>query len=65
MKTGVPSKGKVLTQISLFWFDMFKDICPNHIITADIDQMPEKVNTRYISFLLGITVYTYMTFAHV
>lgn len=44
MKTAVPDKGKLLTQISLFWFDMFKSICPNHIITTSIDEMPEKVS---------------------
>lgn len=43
MKTAVPGKGKILTQISLFWFELFKDICPNHIITCDVDEMPEKV----------------------
>jgi phosphoribosylaminoimidazole-succinocarboxamide synthase len=43
MKTPVAGKGKLLTQISFFWFDLFKDICPNHIITTQIDDMPEKV----------------------
>ncbi len=37
----VPDKGKVLTQISLFWFDMLKDIVPNHIITGDVNQFPD------------------------
>lgn len=32
----IPDKGKVLNQISLFWFDRFKGIVPNHIITADV-----------------------------
>jgi phosphoribosylaminoimidazole-succinocarboxamide synthase len=43
MKTPVAGKGKLLTQISLFWFDLFKDICPNHVITTQIEDMPEKV----------------------
>lgn len=43
MKNGVPGKGKILTQLSLFWFDLLKNVCGNHLITADIDQMPESV----------------------
>lgn len=38
--TGIPGKGKILTQISLFWFDLLKDIVPNHLITADVGQFP-------------------------
>jgi len=34
MPTGIPDKGRVLTQISLFWFDLLKEITPNHIISA-------------------------------
>ena len=40
MPDGIPGKGKVLTGISLFWFDLMKDI-PNHLITADIASRPE------------------------
>jgi len=39
LATGIPGKGKILTQISLFWFDLFKDT-PNHLITADVSQYP-------------------------
>src|ERR1700761_8763405 len=39
--TGIPEKGKILTQISLFWFDFLKDIVPNHLITARVDEYPE------------------------
>ncbi len=35
----IPFKGQVLTQISVFWFDFFKDVVPNHLITADINKM--------------------------
>ena len=35
----IPYKGKVLTQISLFWFDFFSKITPHHLITADIRKM--------------------------
>ena len=38
--TGIPGKGKILTQISLFWFDLLSGIVPNHIITADVNQYP-------------------------
>ncbi|RIA94367.1 phosphoribosylaminoimidazole-succinocarboxamide synthase [Glomus cerebriforme] len=43
MKNGIPGKGKLLTQMSVFWFNYLKDILPNHIITTEFDQMPEKV----------------------
>jgi len=44
LPNGIPNKGKVLTQISLFWFDMIKDIIDNHIITADIDEIISKLD---------------------
>ena len=37
---GIPGKGRVLTQMSLFWFDLLRDVVPNHLITADVDQFP-------------------------
>ena len=37
---GMPRKGEVLTQISLFWFDLLKDV-PNHLISADVTVRPE------------------------
>jgi phosphoribosylaminoimidazole-succinocarboxamide synthase len=37
---GIPGKGVVLTQISLFWFDLLKDIVPNHVLTADVSEYP-------------------------
>lgn len=40
LATGIPHKGRVLTQISLFWFDFLKDIVPNHLVTADVDRYP-------------------------
>jgi len=40
LATGIPGKGKVLTQISLFWFDLLSPIVPNHLITADVAQFP-------------------------
>ena len=38
--TGIPDKGKILTQISLFWFDLLKDLVPNHLITAKVSEFP-------------------------
>jgi phosphoribosylaminoimidazole-succinocarboxamide synthase len=38
--SGIPGKGKILTQISLFWFDLFRDIVPNHLIASEVDQFP-------------------------
>ncbi|KAJ2780267.1 Bifunctional purine biosynthetic protein ade1 [Coemansia interrupta] len=43
MNSPIAGKGKILTQISVFWFDFFKDVVPNHLITADIDAMPAVV----------------------
>ncbi|MGB9072329.1 MAG: phosphoribosylaminoimidazolesuccinocarboxamide synthase [Terriglobales bacterium] len=43
LATGIPHKGRVLTQISLFWFDFLKDIVPNHLVTANVDRYPDAV----------------------
>jgi phosphoribosylaminoimidazole-succinocarboxamide synthase len=40
LASGIPGKGRVLTQISLFWFDKLKDIVPNHLVTADVKEYP-------------------------
>ncbi len=40
LPTGIPGKGEVLNRISLFWFDYLKNLIPNHIITADIENYP-------------------------
>lgn len=52
LATGIPGKGKVLTQLSLFWFDFLKDIVPNHLITADVRQYPEELR-EYAADLNG------------
>lgn len=41
LKNEIPGKGKILTQISEFWFDLTKDIVPNHLISTDVNDMPE------------------------
>jgi phosphoribosylaminoimidazole-succinocarboxamide synthase len=40
LATGIPGKGKILTQISLFWFDFLLDLVPNHLISADVARFP-------------------------
>lgn len=40
LPTGIPRKGEVLTQISLYWFDFLADLVPNHLISADVDEYP-------------------------
>ncbi len=41
MPNGIPGKGKVLTQTSLFWFDFLKPIVKSHLLTANIDEYPD------------------------
>ncbi|MHB8302394.1 MAG: phosphoribosylaminoimidazolesuccinocarboxamide synthase [Acidobacteriaceae bacterium] len=45
LATGIPGKGKILTEISLFWFNLLSDLVPNHLITADIDEYPAALQT--------------------
>jgi phosphoribosylaminoimidazole-succinocarboxamide synthase len=40
LATGIPGKGKILTQISLFWFDLLTELVPNHLITANVSEFP-------------------------
>ena len=42
MPQGIPDKGKVLTQISAFWFEQTKDIIPNHVVSTDVDRFPNE-----------------------
>jgi phosphoribosylaminoimidazole-succinocarboxamide synthase len=52
LATGIPHKGRVLTQISLFWFDFLKDIVPNHLVTADANRYPAAIR-KYADELRG------------
>ena len=52
LATGIPHKGEVLTQLSLFWFDFLSDIVPNHFITADVDRYPASLQ-KYSDQLRG------------
>ncbi len=42
----IPNKGKVLNQISKFWFDSLKDVVTNHVISTDIKDFPEEFQTE-------------------
>ena len=52
LATGIPHKGNVLTQISLFWFDYLRDLVPNHVVTADVERYPEPLR-KYADRLRG------------
>jgi phosphoribosylaminoimidazole-succinocarboxamide synthase len=52
LATGIPGKGKVLTQISLFWFELLGDLVPNHLITAEVSEYPAALHA-YADQLAG------------
>src|ERR1700680_5285907 len=52
LATGIPHKGHVLSQISLFWFDFLSEIVPNHVITAEGDSYPQDLQ-KYADQLRG------------
>src|SRR5437763_12084697 len=52
LATGIPQKGRVLTQISLFWFDFLKKIVPNHLLTAEVSRYPAPLQ-KYADQLRG------------
>jgi phosphoribosylaminoimidazole-succinocarboxamide synthase len=52
LATGIPHKGRVLTQISLFWFDFLRDLVPNHVVTADVERYPATAQ-KYADQLQG------------
>jgi len=43
LATGIPDKGRILTQLSLFWFDHLRDTIPNHLISADVADLPKEL----------------------
>ena len=45
LPTPIPNKGKLLTQLSLFWFDLLKEVVPNHIVSTEV---PEEVAGRAV-----------------
>src|SRR5499427_10602593 len=52
LATGIPHKGRILNQISLFWFAFLADVVPSHLITADVDKYPANVR-QYADQLRG------------
>jgi phosphoribosylaminoimidazole-succinocarboxamide synthase len=55
LATGIPHKGRILTQISLFWFDFLRDLVPNHVVTADVKQYPASAQ-KYADQLNGRSI---------
>jgi phosphoribosylaminoimidazole-succinocarboxamide synthase len=44
LPTPIPNKGRVLTQMSAFWFDHFKDFVPNHVVSTNVDDYPRDLH---------------------
>ncbi len=55
LNQGIPGRGVVLTQLSEFWFKKLEKVCPNHLITTDVEKMPEPVR-RQAATLAGRTM---------
>lgn len=56
LPNGVPDKGVVLTQLSKYWFDLTSDVVENHLLSTDVDEMPE-VCHKYRDELEGRTMW--------
>lgn len=52
LPTGIPEKGRVLTAISVFWFDFIKNIIPHHLISTEMDRYPQELQ-KYRAELEG------------
>jgi phosphoribosylaminoimidazole-succinocarboxamide synthase len=52
LASGIPEKGRVLTQLSLFWFDFLKDVVKNHLVTASVSDYPTPLQ-KYADDLRG------------
>ena len=46
LPTGIPEKGRVLTQMTLFWLDYLKGLVPNHFLSADMSALPPEFAGR-------------------
>ena len=51
--SGIPDKGKVLTQLSAFWFERTRDIVPNHLLTTDVARLSRASSRRTPTMLAG------------
>ena len=47
LPTGIPDKGRVLTQLSLFWFHLLEDVVPNHVLTAELSEYPPELRSSH------------------
>src|ERR1700676_2842527 len=52
LATGIPNKGRVLTQMSKFWFQFLRDLVPNHMVTTNTDEYPAMLR-KYAEQLRG------------
>ena len=55
LPNGIPRKGKILTMISVFWFDFMKGIVANHLISADVNEFPQELQ-QYKDTLIDRTM---------
>lgn len=55
LPNGIPGKGKILTQISAYWFRQMEDIIPNHLVSTDVRSFPPACH-RYSDILEGRTM---------
>jgi phosphoribosylaminoimidazole-succinocarboxamide synthase len=46
LATGIPDKGRILTQMTLFWLDFLKDAVPNHLLSTDVSGLPPEFEGR-------------------
>jgi len=53
--SGIPDKGKVLTQLSGFWFERMGDLVPHHLVSLDVDRFPDAAR-RHADTLRGRTM---------
>jgi len=52
LPTGIPDKGRVLTQLSAFWFERLRAIVPHHLLATDVDAFPDAAR-RHAALLRG------------
>jgi phosphoribosylaminoimidazole-succinocarboxamide synthase len=55
MPNGIPGKGKMLTEISLFWFEQMKDIVENHLVATKVEDFPQELH-KYRDMLEGRSI---------
>lgn len=55
LPTGIPFKGEILTKLAVYWLNFTRDMIPNHLITANVDEFPEELG-KYKEALRGRTM---------